>query len=67
MRNEGSLEIGLEVPELDLTTRQALARDLEAVVARHLPTAQVRLLTAQDTQGREWLRVVVPLGKPRQG
>jgi hypothetical protein len=57
----------LETPELPPERREALARELEAVVARHLPGRPVRLLSGVDERGRRWLRLVVPLGPAGRG
>ena len=39
-----TVELLLETPELPPERREALARELEAVVARHLPGRPLRLL-----------------------
>jgi len=61
-REQNTVELLLETPELPPEEREALARDLEAVVARHLPGRSVKLLSGVDKRGRRWLRLVIPLG-----
>ncbi|WP_245606158.1 hypothetical protein [Thermus amyloliquefaciens] len=43
-----TVELLLETPELPPERREALARELEAVVARHLPGRPLRLLSGVD-------------------
>lgn len=62
-----TVELLLETPELPPERREALARELEAVVARYLPGRPVRLLSGVDERGRRWLRLVVPLGPAGRG
>jgi len=60
-----TLEILLDLPELDEGRREALERDLKAVIDRHLPGRKSRLLSGKDAEGRRWLRLVVELGEGR--
>lgn len=61
-REQDTVELLLETPDLPPEEREALVRDLEAVVARHLPGRPVKLLSGVDKRGRRWLRLVIPLG-----
>ncbi|AEV15218.1 MAG: hypothetical protein NZ846_11465 [Thermus sp.] len=56
-----TLEIFLDTPELPEAQREALARELQAAVERHLPGRPVRLLSGVDGQGRRWLRLVIEM------
>jgi len=60
-----TLEILLDLPELNEAIREALERDLKAVIDRHLPGRKSRLLSGRDAKGRPWLRLVVELGEGR--
>jgi len=60
-----TLEILLDLPELNERKREALERDLKAVIDRHLPGRKSRLLSGRDAKGRPWLRLVVELGEER--
>ncbi|APD10433.1 MULTISPECIES: hypothetical protein [Thermus] len=62
MTSKDTLEILLDAPELPEAEVQALAQDLEAVVARYLPGHPVRLLSGVDERERRWLRLVIELG-----
>jgi hypothetical protein len=62
MTSRDTLEILLDAPELPEDKQEALARDLEAVVARYLPGHPVRLLSGVDERDRRWLRLVIELG-----
>jgi len=53
--SKDTLEILLNAPELPEAEARALARDLEAVVARYLPGHPVRLLSGVDERGRSKL------------
>ena len=56
-----TVELLLETPELPPERREALARELEAVVARHLPGRPLRLLSGVDERG------VFRALRPREG
>jgi len=60
-----TLEILLDLPELNEGRQEALERDLKAVIDRHLPGRRSRLFSGRDAKGRPWLRLLVELGEGR--
>jgi len=60
-----TLEILLDLPELNEGRQEAPERDLKAVIDRHLPGRKSRLLSGRHAKGRPWLRLVVELGEER--